>query len=359
MSDTVSRSWFAVFPYPEKHGYSGSPEAIIEQMKSEWIGNNPLKKGYWAYCISDKGMPHIHMILEGSGSMRFSAVRKAYSTKAVHLEPTKGSKKQVMAYIRKEPPFDEKGEQVICSTSFGNIEGNKRFSLSNVNETLQVIERLIEDGMTPNQIMAEDIRLRKEETLIRKAYFAKRYRETPPKRDVKVFWHLGDSGSGKSYTYVQLCETYGDDAIYLFSDYTNRGSAGFDGYCGESILFIDELKGGSLPFELLLTIMQGYRTQIHCRYANCFALWNELHITSIYSPEDIYANMVGRDEREKDPIKQLLRRIDVYIYHYQDSNGEYKTYELSGKKYTNYEELKIIALGFDGFVKVTDDEIPF
>ena len=57
--------------------------------------------------------------------MRFSAVKKAYSTKAVHFEPTKGNKKQVMAYIRKEPPFDEKGEQVICFTSFGNIEGNK------------------------------------------------------------------------------------------------------------------------------------------------------------------------------------------------------------------------------------------
>lgn len=37
MADTVSRSWFAVFPYPEKHGYSGSPEEIVEQLKKEWI----------------------------------------------------------------------------------------------------------------------------------------------------------------------------------------------------------------------------------------------------------------------------------------------------------------------------------
>ena len=43
MSDTVSRSWFAVFPYPEKHGYSGSPNEIIEQMKNEWIGDNLLR----------------------------------------------------------------------------------------------------------------------------------------------------------------------------------------------------------------------------------------------------------------------------------------------------------------------------
>lgn len=33
MADTVSRSWFAVLPYPEKI-YEGSPEEIVEKMKS-------------------------------------------------------------------------------------------------------------------------------------------------------------------------------------------------------------------------------------------------------------------------------------------------------------------------------------
>lgn len=357
MSDTVSRSWFAVLNNPEKYGYADlTPKQIVERMKAEWIGNNPLKKGHWAYCISEKGTPHIHMILEGSGSMRFSAVKKAYPQ--AHLEPTKGSKKQILAYIKKEPPFDEKGEQVICFTSHGNIEGNKRFVLSNVNDTLQMIEQLVEDGMTPNQIMAEDIRLRREESLIRKAYFAKRYRETPPKREVKAVWHMGDSGTGKSYAYVRLCEQYGDDNIYFFTDYANKGVGGFDGYCGEPVLFMDELKGGSLSFESLLTIMQGYRTQIHCRYANCYALWNEVHITSIYAPEDIYTEMVSREERTKDPVKQLLRRISVYIYHYRDGEG-YKTFELPGSEYKGCENLVALAMGNDGFVRVENNELPF
>lgn len=58
MADTVSRSWFAVFPNPEQHGYEGSPEDIIEKLKQEWIGSNPLRKGWWGYCISEKGLPH-------------------------------------------------------------------------------------------------------------------------------------------------------------------------------------------------------------------------------------------------------------------------------------------------------------
>lgn len=354
--DTVSRSWFVVFANPEQHGYSGSPEEIIEQLKNEWISENNCRKGYWAYCISDKGMPHVHMVLEGSGSMRFSAVKKVYSTS--HLEPTKGNKKQVLAYMKKDPPFDEKGEQVIAFTSYGNIEGNKRFALSNTNDTLQTIEQLIEEGMTPSAIMAEDIRLRKEEYLIRKAYFAKRYRETPPYRNVKIVWHCGESGSGKSYTYIKLCEQFGDDNVYFFSDYANRGVGGFDGYGGEPILFMDELKSESLPFELLLTIMQGYRTQIHCRYSNCFALWNEVHITSIFSPEDIYGGMVSKETQTKDTIKQLLRRITLFVYHYKDGQ-EYKSFELLGNQYKDYSQLKSLATGYELLVPVNDEDIPF
>jgi hypothetical protein len=353
--DTVSRSWFAVFPYPEQHGYSGTPEEICEQLKQGWIGDNHLRKGWWGYCISDKGMPHIHMVLEGSGSMRFSAVKKAYPT--AHLEPTKGNKKQVLAYIKKESPFDEKGEQVIYFTSHGNIECNKRFALSNNNDTLQTIEQLIEEGMTPDAIMAEDIRLREKESLIRKAYFAKRYKETPPQRDVKIVWHCGESGTGKSYAYIKLCEQFGDDNVYFFSDYANRGSGGFDNYGGQPILFMDELKRESLPYELLLTIMQGYRTQIHCRYSNCFALWSEVHITSIFSPEDIYGGMVNWETQAKDTIKQLLRRITQYVYHYKE-NGEFKTFKLPGNQYKDFDDLKRKATGKE-FLSVDDEDKPF
>lgn len=354
--NTISRSWFAVFPYPEQHGYLGLPEEIVETLKTEWVGDNCYKKGYWAYCISNKGMPHVHMILEGSGSMRFSAVKKAYPN--AHLEPTKGNKKQVLAYIKKEPPYNEKGEEVIAFTSYGNIEGNKRFALNNKNDILQTIEQLIEDGLTPNAIMAEDIRLRKEEVLIRKAYFAKRYRETLPYRDIKVVWHMGDSGSGKSYTYIRLCEKYGDENIYMCTDYANRGVGGFDGYYGEPILFLDELKKDSLPFELLLTIMQGYRTQIHCRYSNCYALWKEVHITSIFCPEEIYGGMVSREVQAKDTIKQLLRRITEYEYHYAEGQ-EYKIFELLGSQYQNFLQLKSMAIGKNGMLPVNDEEIPF
>ena len=240
-NDTVSRSWFAVLPYPEKI-YKGSPEEILEQMKQQWIGDNPLKKGHWAYCISKEGMPHVHMVLEGSVSMRFSAVRKCYGK--AHLEPTRGSRKMVLQYIHKRGKFAEKGERVVCFVSYGNIEGNKTKTLINQNAILDRIEELIEDGKTPNEIMGEDIRLRKEETLVRKAFFAKRYRETPPYRKVTVVWHLGESGSGKTFSYTKLCESRGEEEIYFCAEYANKGVGAFDLYSGEKILFLDEPAAG-------------------------------------------------------------------------------------------------------------------
>ena len=44
MKDTVSRSWFAVFPYPEQHGYTGTPEEIIEKLKNERKGKTPFEQ---------------------------------------------------------------------------------------------------------------------------------------------------------------------------------------------------------------------------------------------------------------------------------------------------------------------------
>lgn len=357
-NDLVSRSWFAVLCNPESHGYDGTPEEIVETLKNEWIEDHPERRGWWGYCISDKGLKHIHMVLENSTAMRFSAVKKVYSKASPHLEPTKGSRSQVLAYIAKKPPYEEKGEKVIASCSYGNIEGFKKYSLKNLQDTLAVIETLIDEGKTPRQIVEEDIRLRREEGLIKKCFFAKRYKEIPPLREVKTYWHVGLSGSGKSYSYIKLCEEINEENIFFASDFSNACTALFDGYEGEPCIFIDEVKQGSIPFEMLLQVTQGYKTQIHCRYQNSFALWDSVHVTSVYPPEIIYSSIVNFENRKTDSIDQLLRRISVYVFHYKENN-EYKTFELSGEEYVNYDDLKRRALGKKvDFEEVDNSEIP-
>lgn len=327
-NESVSRSWFAVLNNPEEHGFTGTPMEICQQVLNTWTDNDVFNIGAVVYCISAKGLPHLHCVFENtSKAMRFSSIKKWFPS--VHLEPTKGTKKQVEDYIQKKPPFDEKGEKIVCQARKGEIEGAIR-----KDSLLKQIQDMIEQGMTPEQIMSLSIYFREKEKLIRKCYFAKRFKETPPKRAVRVYWHVGESGSGKSYTFVQLCEKHGEDAVYMYSDCDNGA---LDRYQAEPILFIDEFKG-QMPYKRLLIITDVYKTPIHARYSDVYALWNEIHITSVFPPESVYRNMVDISNQGIDTVQQLLRRLTAVIYHYKEKD-EYKTYEVSGADYVSYSQM--------------------
>ncbi len=70
--------------------------------------------------------------------------------------------------------------------------------------------------------------------------------------------------------------------------------------------------------------------------------------------------MVEDSKRNRDKIDQLLRRLDLIVYHYKD-NDEYKTFSIPASEYTNYENLKQRALSDgNGFMQIHDNAaIPF
>ena len=249
----------------------------------------------------------------------------------MHIEPTKGNKDQAENYIQKRGKFEEKGEQVLYIARHGEIKG-----CQGQRRDFDIIDDLIQQGLTPNQIMATSFSYRRYTSMIRDAYYQKRISETPLQRENKSYWHVGSSGSGKSYTYVSLSEQNGIDSVYLLNDYEH----GFDKYNGEPILFMDEFRG-QLRYGVLLNILDCYKLQVSCRYSNAYALWNQVHITSILPPEAVYEKMV-QENRHLDTIDQLLRRIDFVVYHYRE-NGEYKSFELPMEKYTSYEDLRRLA----------------
>ncbi len=334
-ADVVStdsrRSWFCVLNNPQKvFGDDMTPEEIVYKAIQLWIDEEPSRSCGVNYEISDSGTPHLHMVLEDARKARFSAIKKLYG-ETIHIEPTKGSKQQALAYITKEAPFKEKEHTVVVpAVIVGSIQSNRKNGSINICDE---IDAYIDEGLTPKQIMSLSSRFRKEEAVIRKAYFAKREAETPPKRDVEVIWHVGSSGTGKSYTYVQLCEQYGEEHVYMMSDYQNGG---LDWYCGERILFMDELR--EMTYTVLLGMIEGLKKQIHCRYANALSLWTEVHITSIYPPEECYERMVPKDQRQRDSLEQLMRRISKIIYHYKE-HGEFKSYSIDRADYKSYSDL--------------------
>jgi len=311
VKNSVSKSWFCVFNNPEKYGYVGEPEKVVERVIEEWVGDSDTRTCAVNFCISAEGLNHLHAVFEDKKAMRFSAIKKLF--KSMHIEPTKGNKEQAEDYINKRGKFEEKGEVIVYQGRHGEIKGAQ-----GQRKDLERIEELILDGFNPQEIMDLDFSYRKFSNIIKEGYYRKRSKETPPLREVKVYWHIGVSGSGKSYTYVQLCEEMGEENIYFLTDYQNGG---FDGYCGEKCLFMDEFKG-QIPYNQLLIMLQGYKAQVHARYTNAYMLWDEVHITSVFKPSEVYKKMVT-DGREVDNFEQLRRRIDYVVMHERNGNGEY------------------------------------
>ena len=338
------RSWFCVLNNPDNI-WEGTPKDIAEVALSSWIDNKSTRSGAVAYCISAEGLHHLHMVLEDSNKARFSALKKAFPT--AHLEPTFGSKDQAEAYINKTGEYEEKGEQVLYVAKIGEITSNQ-----GKRKDLEVIELLINNGYTPRQILDMQFSFRRYDKMIKDAYFDKRFKETDVLRDVKVVWHLGDSGSGKSYTYKKLCDAYGDDEIYFVGDY----DVGYlDRYNGERVLFLDEFRG-QIRYGTLLSMLGGYRTPIHARYSDIYALWTEVHITSVLPPEVIYRKMVS-ENRDLDTLKQLYRRIDTVVLHWKYPDDTFSEMSVPMSSYKGYDHLRSKA-GVD-FSPVKQQELPF
>lgn len=351
MSDnTPYRSWFCVLNSPENLFGEIPPEEMVQKVIELWCSEGyPDRSCGVNYEVGDSGNKHMHMVLEDPAKVRFTAIQKLFP--GIHIERTRGSKEEAEAYIKKTGKFEEKEHTIIVPAVIkGQIKANQ-----GSRRDLEIIQDYIDSGLTPNEIFDKDIRFRKDERLVKSQYFRKRFKETPIHREVKVYWHVGESGCGKSYSYVDLCSSVGRDNIYFLNDYE---SGGFDGYNGEPYLFMDEFKG-NIPFTTFLNLIDHYPVQLHCRYTNSYALWKEVHITSIFYPDEIYEKMVERDKRGQDKISQLLRRITSVIIHKNiDNNFTSETIPID--KYQNARFYRYNESPLVGFVPVQEQlELPW
>lgn len=346
--DERCRSWFCVLNNIEDNlpiYKDKEPKDIVDDLCEKWqeeYGDNCSCAV--AYCISAKGLHHLHLVLENPNKASFTQVRNFLGGKA-HIEITRGTKKQAEDYIYKRGAFEEKGEKVVYIKIVGEIKGSQ----GRRNE-LDAIEDLIKEGKTPTQIYdALGLVSLRYDSIIKNAFFKERLKETPRLREVEVIWHCGATGSGKTYSYEQ--DPHPDDDIYILKGDDLSKSGAWDGYFGQAVVYLNEFKGGQIKYAPLLDLLEGYRLQLACRYTNGYQLWKEFHITSIFLADEIYKKMVADEDKKIDSLAQLTGRITKTIYHYclDASNNfvenprEYKA--LNGKDSVSYH-----TIIFNGFV---------
>lgn len=355
----ASRAWIAVVHIKnmESMGLSEEeykkPEYLADVLTALWEESGKDRSCAVCVCVSADGLYHAHMALYGNTTTLKKVSDILFQS---HVEPQLGGKKELTGYMLKQGKYEEKGETVLYSMGMDAIE-DKQGKRSDFEE----IEEMLHRGMTPQQILGENFRYYHYEKMILHAYCDQRMQDAPIHREIYCEYHLGASGSGKTYTYDLLCKKEGADRIYLVTDYDNNASGGLDGYMKNGappVLFMDEFKGTGITYGKLLTMLNGYsRMQTHARYSNAYNLWEKVYITSVYPPEEIYKIMVP-EHRDTDSYKQLIRRISKIVFHYIE-DGQYKTYAVDGRDYKNYEDLKNRAFGSyleDGFQKLSDME---
>lgn len=332
MSNEVSKSFFCVFNNPVEHDYVGTPQEIVEQIIEKWCKGNSDRTCAVSYCISSSGLHHLHCVFEDKKSMRFSAIKKLFPS--MNIEPTKGSKKQVENYIYKKGKWAESDEKIVCTGSRGELAGAQG-SRSDLVE----IGNLLDQGKTPQEIIKLSPNYSRYERSIKQVFFNRRADEMPLKRDLEVVWHVGPTGSEKTDILLDLAEEFGEKNIYLLTDFE---SGGFDRYDGQPILVINEFHGQIEYSTLLNSILSPYKAQVHSRYCDVVALWNQVHITSVLPPETVFERMYIED-LEIETFDEFKRCITAIRYYKQMPDGTYRAFDQPMSEYKNYSALKELA----------------
>lgn len=354
------RSWFCVLNNPQEHIKELKdmlPEDITKYMCEEWQKQNGINSPCCvAYCISKDGLHHLHMVLENPNKVGFEKVKEFCH--CAHIEATKGNKRQAEDYIHKRGAWEEKGEKIVHIFALGEIQGAQ----GRRNE-LAEIDDLLAQGKTPSEIFDEcGLYSMRYEKIIKSAFYRLKCKEVGRVRDVQINWHLGDSGTGKSHSFA--IDTRSDDEIYFISGPQLQTTGAFDDYYGQKVLFIDELKPGHITFGKMLVLLDKYRTPLSCRYCDGYQLWEEVNITSVYTPQELYKKMFdgsADDEKKTDMIEQL-NRINTIIYHFcidddkiyienpraYKGHKNYCTFEMPYSDFIDREDLKAKALASVG-----------
>lgn len=126
------------------------------------------------------------------------------------------------------------------------------------------------------------------------------------KRTVKWFW--GPTGTGKTrMAWQELMHEYKINQIWCSS---GKLEPFFIGYVNQRAVILDDLRPGSIRFELLLRILDGYPVHVNVKGGQSMWMAEKIIITAPCKPSEMYVN---RETGETwDNLDQLLRRINEF-----------------------------------------------
>lgn len=235
---------------------------------------------YGTICKSKEGILHIHDVCTFEKPKRRTAVAKLIGN--AHTEDMRGTKEQADDYINKRGKFEEKGE-IILGT-FGNLEAIEPNKKNQGKRTdLEEFDKLVLEGKVRSldKFLLEhpEIEEQFQEQIYRGRFNRLMKYKASQFRQIEVYYVEGASRSGKSLRVFE--ENQEDFADKVFKVNTDEKSAfPFDGYDGQEILWIDELRPGFIKPAQLFQILDGYPYSVNIKGSHSFAQWTKVYITT-------------------------------------------------------------------------------
>lgn len=316
-------------------------QLMAEIVSDRWADSGKGRTSAITVCKSEHDNIHIHMVAHTENSTTLRSVGKILGN--CHVEPVLSrTKEQIENYILKKAPWDEKGEEILYQYGLENlIEPNQ-----GKRTDLEIIEQMLNDGLSPQDIYDKSMKYRRYERMIMSAFIAKCQKEAPIVKDMHCEWHFGNGRTGKSHKYVELCEQFGRENIYFLNDFQNGGLDLYMQRGAPPILFVDDIKPQDMTYRSLLNLTDVYGdSQMHSRFCNTLNHWSSVYVTTVYPIEKYYQEVVAESQRGIDTFDQLIGRFNTIVYHWKDEEGFYQSYSMDAKDYKDSTDIKKMARG--------------
>lgn len=244
---------------------------------------------YWCMCdeIGEQGTYHTHVYLCSPNAIQFTTLQQRFY--GAHIDPANGSNHAIRDYIRKGGKWlnDPKHDTSLPETfeESGELPPESEKAVSVYADALAMLK----DGATNSEIIERyPSMLTRTHHLDAARQEILRDRYGSEFRKLQVYYICGDSGVGKTRS---IMERYGYTNVHRITNYAHP----FDNYRGQAVILFDEFRS-QLPFSEMLNYLDGYPTDLPCRYADKVACY-----TTVFVVSNIPFDAQYPDVRREDP----------------------------------------------------------
>lgn len=229
----------------------------------------------------ESGTPHLQGFVYYPRQISFTVVVRQLGggDGRAHVERLRGTPKQAADYCKKDGTYHERG---TCP------EQGRRNDIDTARDLIKAGGSIAQAAEVVRSYQA-----------LRFAILYRQLTLKPRRWKPEVFWFWGRTGSGKTRLAWELL---GDEAYAK----TNSDDW-FEGYDGQLCVIFDELREHTLPFAVVLGLLDRYPYRVKVKGGSSQFRARRIIVTSSVHPLDVWQRTTGEDR------DQLTRRIDRLV----------------------------------------------